>query len=87
MAEDVVLRPPRQVEAGAMRQKVETCLRQFGPSFASQTGYEDIVHGMQVANVGSRVLALRLRKVGGAPVTGLLLFGDLLAEQLAHDIL
>src|SRR5690606_16613148 len=85
--EDVLVGPSVEVEADARRQELEAGAGDLEPALAGEALLEDFRHPVEEAHVRRRVLALRLAELGRAPVARLLLLGDLLAEQLADDVL
>ena len=87
MAENIVIRPTGEIEPRPCRQEIETGLRQFGSAFALKPFRQAIPQGMQIADVGRGIVALRLIELARPPVARLLLFRNLLAEHLAHKIL
>src|SRR5690242_13408143 len=87
MGEDVDLGPSGEVERGTMRQEIETGLGQLDPAFAPQAFVEFFLQRMQIAHVGGRIFLLRIAELGGTPVRALLLLRQVMAEQLAYQIL
>ena len=87
MAENVVLGPASEIEAGPKGQEVEAGLGQLRSLLAGQTFDENHMHFMEITHVGRRVIELRFAETGCAPIARLLLLGDFLAEQLLDQIL
>ena len=87
MAENVFLCPSGQIEPGADRKKIKAGLRHFGAMLTRQSLDQNGVHGVEEAHIGSGIFALSFGEFNTAPVARLLLLGDLLAEQFAHQIL
>ena len=66
-----------------MGQEIEAGLRQRRPPLARQPLVELLLERVQIAHVGRGIILLRVAQLGRAPVGGLLLLGDFLAEQFA----
>ena len=84
MGEDVDLWPSGQVEQDAMWQEIETGAGEFGPVLALQPLVELFLQTVEIADVRRRIFLLRIVQFRRAPVRGLLLLGNLLAEQFAE---
>src|SRR5437763_15247621 len=87
MREDVFRRPAGEIEKRARRQKFEAGGGNGAAPLALQHGIELGAQGMQVKNVRGSIAQLLVAEFGGAPVGGLLLFGEIDAEQIATQIL
>src|SRR5689334_13046910 len=87
VGEDVLLGPAGDVEQGAGREEVEAGLRQFRALLAPEPLVELLLQGVQVADIACRIVALRVGKVVGAPVAGLLLLGQIVVQKLLHQVL
>ena len=72
VAENVVIRPTGNVEPGAGGQEIEAGLRHVGPALALQPLDHDLVKAMQVTDIGSRIITLRLVDFRSAPIGALL---------------
>ena len=80
--EDIDVRPAREIEAGARRQEAEGGLGQLGAALALQHGVELGLQGVQMQHVGGGIGQLLVGQPVGAPVGGLLLLGQVDAQQL-----
>ena len=87
VGENIVRRPAREVELGPHRQEAETGLGEVGAPFAFQHLVELPFQGMEMLDVGRRVFELLVGEAFGAPIGGLLLLGDIYAEQLPAQVL
>jgi hypothetical protein len=70
-----------------VRQEVETGPGQSRPAFALEPLVELLLHLVEVADVRGGIILLSVRQIGGAPVRGLLLLGDVDLEQLLDQLL
>src|SRR5579859_5971468 len=85
--ENVFLFPTRQIEGGAVGKEVETGLGQLDPAFARQQFVHLVAQAVQIEHVRGGIVELLLCQGGSAPIGGLLLLGQLDAEQFQAQIL
>lgn len=87
VGEDVLLGPAEPVQPGASGEEVKTGLREFGPAFTRKAAVQFLTQAVKIANIGSRVLALRFIDFRTAPVGALLLLRQRDAEQFLDEVL
>src|SRR3954471_8733392 len=87
VGEDVLLRPPGQIEQGASREKVEACLRELRPPFPFQPLVELFLELVEIAHIARRIFALGLAELARTPVAGLLLLAEVDVEQFLDQLL
>ena len=86
MGENVLFRPAREVEFRPRRQEAEARLREVQPVLAAKALLQPCLYRMEVKDIGSRVFELRLAEHGAAPIGGLLLLGQVDADQIARQV-
>src|SRR3546814_847161 len=84
--EYVGFRPSRKVQQCAVGQEIETGLRKLRAAFTRQPAIEFRSQQMQIAHVRRSIILLRIREFRSAPIGALLLLGNLLAQQFAHQL-
>ena len=87
VGKDVHILEAGQVEVGADGEELEAGLRLRRPALPLQHGVELRLQGVQMQDVGRRIVLLLVGQLVGAPVGALLLLGQLDAEQLAAQVL
>jgi hypothetical protein len=87
MRKYVFLGPSGQIQPGPRRQKLETGRGEFLAALPRQHHVELGLERVQIEHVVGRVGDLRLGQRIGAPVGGLLLLGNVLAEQFLGEVL
>src|SRR6476469_9077298 len=87
MCKDVVRIPACKVETDPFRQETKAGRRKLNSALAKKHGIQLSLQGVKVQDVGGRIGDLRIGQLGGTPVRALLLFREIDAEQLPHEIL
>jgi hypothetical protein len=87
VCEDVLLRPPLEIKAGAVWNEAETRVRQVTTTLALQHCVKLLAQSMQPKDISSRILELLRTESLGTPVGALLLFRQLDSQQFATQIL
>src|SRR3546814_9139056 len=78
--------PSRKVQQCAVGQEIETGLRKLRAAFTRQPAIEFRSQQMQIAHVRRSIILLRIREFRSAPIGALLLLGNFLAQQFAHQL-
>src|SRR5687768_3607294 len=87
MGENVLFRPAGEIEQRPRRQEIEAGLRQLDAVLPRQALVELLLEGVEVAYIAGRIFALGIADLGGAPVAGLLLLRQVLAQHLLDQFL
>jgi len=87
MVKDIEIGEAAQIHAGTNRQEFKAGPRDIGAALACQHLVQHGTKTVQIQNIACRVCLLRLTQRFGTPVRGLLLLGNLDADEFGAQIL
>src|SRR5262245_43786498 len=87
VGKDILTRPAGEVEPYPIGEEPKTRCRQIRAPLPNEDGVELLLEGMQVQLVRRRIGELRVGERLSAPIGELLLFREVDAEHLAHQVL